>query len=83
MAGKKLFIPVFENEDLEAEWWESRRTAVEADLREAMRKRETMSLRDVVAKAWRKEALTPVTSRRANENLDTASQLGPDRRIVD
>jgi predicted DNA binding CopG/RHH family protein len=75
MASKKLVIPSFRNESEEAAWWEKHRATVEADLRAAMRKGETMSLGDVMGQVRRKKELLPVTIRLASEDIATARQL--------
>ena len=81
MAVKKLVIPSFASEAEEAAWWEKHRSAVEAELRAAMRKGKTMSLQDVMAQARRKKELLPVTIRLASEDVVTARQLAGDKGI--
>jgi hypothetical protein len=55
---RKLVIPPFRNEMEEAAWWEKRRAEVEADLRLAMRERNTISLEDVLTQANTKRNLS-------------------------
>ena len=81
MPRKKLVIPSFRNEVQEAAWWETHRAEVETDLRRAMRERKTISLKDVLAQAKRKQELLPVTIRLASEDIATARQLAGDKGI--
>jgi predicted DNA binding CopG/RHH family protein len=81
MPPKKLVIPSFKNEAEEADWWEKHRTAVEADLRTALRESRTVSLKDVLARSTRKRELLPVTIRLASEDIATARQLADDKGI--
>ncbi len=81
MANKRLVIPQFENESEEAGWWEANRSAVEEDLRTAMRAGKTVSLQDVMAGARSKKDLVPVTIRLASEDLATARELADDTGI--
>jgi predicted DNA binding CopG/RHH family protein len=81
MTRKKLVIPSFKNETEEAAWWEKYRAPVEAELREAMRERNTLSLSDVMAQARKKKELLPVTIRLANEDIATARQLAGDKGV--
>jgi predicted DNA binding CopG/RHH family protein len=81
MARKKLVIPLFENENEEAAWWEKHRATVEADLRSALREGTTLSLRDVLDRARRNKELRPVTIRLASEDIATARQLADDKGV--
>jgi predicted DNA binding CopG/RHH family protein len=81
MPRKKLAIPSFKNEREEALWWEKHRAAVEAELRHAMRKSQTVSIRDVLTQAARKKELLPVTIRLASEDIATARQLADSKGI--
>jgi hypothetical protein len=47
MPRKKLIIPSFKNEREEAAWWDKHRAMVEAELRVAIRKKQTASLKDI------------------------------------
>jgi predicted DNA binding CopG/RHH family protein len=78
---KKLTIPSFRNEKEEVAWWEKHKVEVEADLRQAIRERNTLSLKDVMAQAKRKKELQPVTIRLASEDIATARQLANDKGI--
>jgi predicted DNA binding CopG/RHH family protein len=81
MPRKKLIIPSFKTEREEAVWWEKHRATVEAELRTAMRERQTASLKDVMAQARRKRELLPVTIRLASDDIATARQLADDKGI--
>ena len=81
MAANKLLIPAFKNETEEVAWWEKHRAEVEADLRDAIRGRKTISLRDVMVEARRKKVLLPVTIRLPSEDVATAKRLADDKGI--
>lgn len=81
MPPKKLLIPNFATDSDEADWWESNRSAVESDLRAAMRANQTLSLDQVLAQARRKRELQPVTIRLASEDLDVARRLADEMGI--
>ncbi|MGA3213228.1 MAG: hypothetical protein ABSD20_18140 [Terriglobales bacterium] len=78
MPRKKLLIPPFKSEKEEAAWWDTHRSAVELDLRTALRGNRTISLQDVLARAKRKTGLVPVTIRLASEDIATARELAED-----
>lgn len=81
MPRKKLVIPTFKSEAEEAAWWRKHRSAVETDLRAAMREGKTLSLQDALAQAKRKKELLPVTIRLASEDIATARELADDKGI--
>jgi predicted DNA binding CopG/RHH family protein len=81
MPGKKLIIPSFKSEREEAVWWVKHRATVEAELRDAMRKNQTVSLKDIMAQARRKKELLPVTIRLASEDIATARELADGKGI--
>jgi predicted DNA binding CopG/RHH family protein len=81
MPRKKLVIPTFKSEGEEAAWWERHRSAVETDLRAAMREGKTLSLQNVMAQARQKKVLLPVTIRLASEDIATARELADNKGI--
>jgi len=60
---------------------EKHRAMVEAELRAAMREKQTVSLQDVLAHASRKRELLPITIRLASEDVATARQLADHKGI--
>ena len=81
MPRKKLMIPPFKGEKEEVAWWEKHRAEVEADLRLAIRKGNTISLSEVLRQAKRKKELLPVTIRLASEDIATARELADNKGI--
>jgi hypothetical protein len=59
MPRKELVIPSFQTEVQEAEWWENHRTAVESNLRSAMREAKTAPLNETVKQAKQKNPRLP------------------------
>jgi predicted DNA binding CopG/RHH family protein len=56
-------------------------SAVEADLRAAMREKTSLPLQDVLATAAQDKRLTPVTIRLAEEDIESARRLAMDEGI--
>jgi predicted DNA binding CopG/RHH family protein len=69
---KRALIPKFSTEREEALWWDSHRAEIEAEIRQRMKQKESLTLGDLVRQ---EKASQPVTLRIATDDLETARRL--------
>jgi predicted DNA binding CopG/RHH family protein len=69
---KKVVIPKFSNEAQEAAWWDTHRSEIEAEIRQRMKQKETLTLGSLLRGG---KPSQPVTLRIPKEDLETARRL--------
>ncbi|MFY9791309.1 MAG: CopG family antitoxin [Candidatus Sulfotelmatobacter sp.] len=69
---KQVAVPKFSNEADEAAWWDRHRSEVEAEIRQRMKQRRSLTLSNL---PQRSEPSQPVTLRIPKEDLETARRL--------
>src|ERR1700691_328533 len=69
---KSAVIPKFSSEAKEAAWWDAHRSEIEADIRQRMRQKRTLTLRSLLEGGRPSQ---PITLRIPREDLETARRL--------
>jgi len=75
-----LLIPSFNSERAEAAWWDKNRSAVEADLRAVLRRKQTAPPQEVMTPGFKRK-LRPVSITLTGTDLDAARKIAEDRGI--
>lgn len=73
---KQVVIPKFSSEIEEAAWWDTHRPVIEAEIRERLKKKKTVSLDNLLRG---EKPSQPVTLRLSREDLETARGLAAER----
>ena len=69
---KKVVIPKFSSEALEAAWWDRHRSEIESEIRQRMKEKQPLTLGNLLQGA---KPSQPITLRIPKEDLETARRL--------